>query len=74
MRVSEKTSVITAQSIITNVNRSLYVTITNVNRSLYVTIGTSSLLSKSPAADVAPFGSLGKIIVFNTVESIKPME
>lgn len=63
MRVSEKTSVITAQSIITN-----------VNRSLYVTIGTSSLLSKSPAADVAPFGSLGKVIIFNTVESIKPME
>lgn len=52
MRVSEKTSVITAQSIITN-----------VNRSLYVTIGTSSLLSKSPVADVAPFGSLGKVII-----------
>ena len=37
----------------------------NVNRSLYVTIGTSSLLSKSPAADVAPFGSLGKVIIFD---------
>lgn len=54
------TSVITAQSIITK-----------VNKSLYVTIGTSSLLLMSGNWHIAPFGSLSKHIIKTSIYIFK---